>query len=365
MKILLIGDASNYHATLGRGLTALGHDVTIASNGSRWMSTARDIDLRRRPGKLGGLLLWTRLSTVLSYRLKGFDIVQISNPIFVEQKPHRVRTLFDRLRRDNGRIFLTALGTDTAYVNMCMSPKSPLRYSEWSIDGHPTPFFTSPEGLDHASWLVNPLADHARYIYDNVDGVVTALYEYHRAMQPVIDENRLAYAGIPIDTDSIPFVPPQYDGENKLHILAPYHQGRELEKGTDILYKIAKKVSNARVDRVTGLKYNEFVDRLKASDAVIDQLYSYTPATTALIAMAMGKTVVTGAETDFETFINDRVPAINADPVHPEKLKDNIEHLCVPYMLSRRAIEARKFVERHNNMKVVACRFVDFWNTRL
>ncbi len=365
MKILLIGDASNYHATLGRGLTALGHDVTVASNGSRWMATERNIDLRRRPGKLGGLLLWTRLSTVLASRLKGFDVVQISNPIFVEQKPHRVRTLFDRLRRDNGRIFLTALGTDTAYVDMCMSPKSPLRYSEWSIDGHPTPFFTSPEGLDHAKWLVNPLADHARYIYDNVDGVVSALYEYHRAMQSVIDEDRLAYAGIPVDTASIPFVPPTYDGDGCLNILAPYHPGREGEKGTDVLYRVAQKVANTHVDRVTGLKYSDFVDRLKASDVVLDQLYSYTPATTALVAMAMGKTVVTGAEADFEDYIGDRVPAINVDPANPERLKADIERLCVPYMLQRRAEEARQFVERNNDMKVVADRFLDFWNTRL
>ena len=32
MKILLLGDASNYHATLATALKAKGHDVTLASD---------------------------------------------------------------------------------------------------------------------------------------------------------------------------------------------------------------------------------------------------------------------------------------------------------------------------------------------
>ena len=47
MKILLLGDASNYHVALAKGLRTLGHDVTVASNGSKWMKTPRDIDLYR------------------------------------------------------------------------------------------------------------------------------------------------------------------------------------------------------------------------------------------------------------------------------------------------------------------------------
>jgi len=366
MKILLIGDASNYHATLGRGLSALGHEVTVASNGSRWMDTARSIDLSRRPGRIGGLILWTRLSTVLARRLRGYDVVQISNPIFIEQKPRRVRTLFDRLRRDNGAVFLTALGTDTAYVRMCTAADSPLRYSEWSVDGHPTPFVASPGGLDHAKWLEGPLTDHAKYVYDNVDGVVSALYEYHRAMEYAgFDSDRLAYGGIPIDTANIPFAPPTFDKSEPMRILAPYHAGREAEKGTEILYGAVIDLPGAVIDRVTGLKYNNFVARLSASDVVLDQLYSYTPATTALVAMAMGKTVVTGAEADFEAFIGDNVPAINVDPANTTKLADDIERLCTPRLMSQRATVARDFVKRHNDASVVARRFVDFWNKRL
>jgi len=60
MKILLLGDASNYHVALAKGLRTLGHDVTVASNGSKWMKTPRDIDLYRHEHMLCGALLYAR-----------------------------------------------------------------------------------------------------------------------------------------------------------------------------------------------------------------------------------------------------------------------------------------------------------------
>ena len=57
MKILLLGEYSNVHATLAKGLRALGHEVTVASNGDFWKNYPRDTDLARKPGKWGGIAL--------------------------------------------------------------------------------------------------------------------------------------------------------------------------------------------------------------------------------------------------------------------------------------------------------------------
>lgn len=360
MKILFLGDASSYHATLARELSKRGHDVTVASNGSRWMDTRRDIDLSRRPGKLGGGLLWLKLSTVLSSRLKGYDVVQLVNPTFVDLKPERIKTLFERLKRTNGKITLTALGTDTYFIRGCLDPESPLEYSEWVIDGRKTEFADSERGRHLSQWLDNPLAEHCRYIYDNIDGVATALYEYHKVLEPIVDPTRLHYAGIPIDTKQIQFCPPT--GEKPVKILAPYHSGREGEKGTEILYEMARKLPDVVIDRVTGLRYAEFVERMKEADVVLDQLYSYTPATTALMAMAMGKTVVTGGEHDFARWIGeDTVPVVNPDPRNPERLTEDLRVVIRPDEFVRTGIAARKFVEKHNDVAVVADRFETFW----
>ena len=55
MKILFAGDASNMHNCLAQELRRMGHEATVASDGSRWMDTHRDINLKRGPGLLGAL----------------------------------------------------------------------------------------------------------------------------------------------------------------------------------------------------------------------------------------------------------------------------------------------------------------------
>lgn len=47
MKILLLGDYSNVHATLASALRTLGHEVTLASDGDSWKNYPRDVDLKR------------------------------------------------------------------------------------------------------------------------------------------------------------------------------------------------------------------------------------------------------------------------------------------------------------------------------
>lgn len=359
MKILLLGDASNYHNALSIGLTRLGHDVTVASAGSMWMDTARNIDLRRSKNKMGGAWLWVKLNTILAGRLKGYDVVQLVNPIFVDLRPHRVASLFKKLKRDNGAVYLTALGTDTSYVMMGLSSDSPLRYTEWSVEGKPTPFSLSALGAHHRLWLEEPLLSHARMIYDNVDGVVSALYEYHKAMEAFVEPSRLAYGGLPVDVNAIPFCPPS-TGSTAIRVLAPYHAGREQEKGTDIMRELAQSVKGLDLQPVTGLRFQDFQRRLESCDVVLDQYYSYTPATTALMAMAMGKTVVTGAEADYERFIGEKVPAFNIDPTNHDGFIAFLEGLsCGEGLLDGKKV--REFVERHHDAQVVASRFVDFW----
>ena len=45
MKILLMGEYSNVHATLAEGLRKLGHKVTVLSNGDFWKNYPRDINM--------------------------------------------------------------------------------------------------------------------------------------------------------------------------------------------------------------------------------------------------------------------------------------------------------------------------------
>lgn len=354
MKVLLIGEASGYTATLARGLRDMGHEVTVASDGSRWMDVPRDIDLSRRRGRMGGALLWLKLRYLRRRDMGGFDVVQLSNPSFTTLLPHRQRVIFDNLCRDNGRVFMTALGTDPIYIKYCLTKDSALEYNEWRGTG----FEATPTGRRLMRWLTDrDLHDYAEYVLQRVDGVVSALYEYHMAYSALADKP-LAYGGIPIDVDSLPYLPPA--GERRPRVLAPYHEGREAEKGTDRLYAVAQGMDRIVTERVTGLTKAAFTERLHRCDAVLDQYWAYTPATTALMAMAMGKTVVTGAHRDAAAFLGvENIPAVDA---HAPGLDRRLARALRPGDMQALAPKAREFVKIHNDMHVVARRFTDFWN---
>ena len=115
LKILLLGEYSNVHATLSDGLRQLGHKVTVMSNGDFWKDYPRDIDLSRTEGKWGGVALMTRIARQLPHMV-GYDVVQIINPMFVELKAERILPLYRILRRYNRRMVLGAMGMDYYWV---------------------------------------------------------------------------------------------------------------------------------------------------------------------------------------------------------------------------------------------------------
>lgn len=371
MKILLMGDASNYHATLAIGLRNLGHEVTVASNGSYWMETPRDIDLSRHESKIGGAILWARLNTLLAPKLKGYDVVQLSSPVFVDLRPHRVAQVFDKLRRDNGGVFLTALGTDSNYVTECLDPRSPIEYSEWSLWGRTTPYrLANPDFVSR--WQAKPLSDLCRKIYSEVDGVVSALYEYDVACRRLVEPDRLCYGGLPINLERpVPLGRPL--GEGKIRLFLGRHKSRLFEKGTDVLEKVGREVQSAdpanfTFDIVENLPYREYLSRLRGADIVFDQLYSYTPATNALLAMSTGQVAVSGGEEAFYRFIGEERlrPVINAVPGREQALVERLlsfaSHRGELNALGR---QGREFVKKHHDVNLVAGRFVRFWERRL
>ncbi len=363
-----MGDASNYHASLAGALVRSGHDVTVASHGSYWMNTARDIDLSRKRGKLGGALLWLKLNTILSSRLKGYDVVQLCGPNFVDLRPERLRVFFDRLKHDNGMVCMTALGTDSKFVKTCLAAGTLLKYSEYNVNGSPTPF---THKADIGAWLAPVLADYADYVYENVDGVVTALYEYHAVCSRFVSASRLAYGGIPIDIRQLQYQPMQKWPDGKVHFQLAYHKGREAEKGIDILMPLIERVvaahpDKAALDIVHNVPYNQFLKRLTQTHIVVDQLYSYTPATTALLAMAMGRVAITGGEQEYYDFIGETArPILNPDPRDLSGFEAMLHHVIEhPEVLVGLSAEGRALVERDNDADIVAGRFIKFWESR-
>lgn len=370
-KILLMGDASNFHRSLAEGLRRMGHEVTVASDGTAWMQTERDIDISRRgKSKLRGLELWLRLKRMVSRELSGYDIVSVIGICFVKLKPQRIGWIFDRLVANNGHVFVTSLGGDPEYIRQSIDGSLGLRYNEWRVGGSPSPMLEAdPEA--GRRWLIPELVDLNRHIHEVSEGAVTALYEYNVACSHYLPPEKLAYAGIPIDTESICFTPLP-DNIAKVKFFLGRHRGRLEEKGTDRLGEAARRVVGKYPDKaelvvVENVPYAEYLKLLNEAHVVLDQLYSYTPATNALLAMAMGKVVVSGAEPEFYDFIgeHDLHPIVNAQP-DDEALFRQLEHLALnPASLPELGRKGREFVEKHNDVMVVAKRFLDFWESKI
>ncbi len=367
MKILLLGDYSNYSACLATALARAGHSVTVASDGSGAMNTSRTINLARRvPGRLGGALLYVRMLT--SSALRGYDVVSLISPSFMSLRPQRLRVLFDRLRRHNGAVYLNACGTDKAYMDMMTSADCPLRYTE----------YTNPDGsprtearrvlFDDFRWQQGAIGDFCEYVYDKVDGVTTALYEYNLAMHRRLDADRVAYVGIPIDLEAVKPLERPLVSSGKVNMFLGRKSQYQVFKGTDRIGRVAEQVAADYPDLCTltiveDRPYAEYVSLLRQGDIVLDQLYSYSPATNALLAMAAGQAVLSGGEPEYYNFIGEHElrPIINAVPDEDMLYRTLAGLVRNPERIKAAGAAGRSFVERHNSADLVATRCLDFW----
>lgn len=368
-KILLLGDYSNCQRTLATGLRRLGCDVTLVSDGSGWQNCQRDIDISRRPGRLGGVELYARLSTNVRRQLRGYDIVSVNDPNFVALRPALIKKVFDRLRCDNGAVFLNAMSYDVPFLDMLAAKDCPLEYSEWFTAGAPARLYEA-ERAEWEKWHSPELTGYHNYFYEHIDGAVAVLYEYFLALERTLPAEKIAYGGIPVDLDVFKQVeiPEKID---KVRLFLGRDRSRMLVKGSDYLEEAARRVverhpGKAELVIVENRPFDEFISLLKSAHIVLDQIYSYTPATTALMAMAYGLNVVSGGENAYYDFIGEyeNRPIINA-PIDLEELTATIEEAVMhPELIAERGRRSREFVEKHNECTLVARRYLDFWLSR-
>lgn len=367
MKVLFVGDASNMHNCLAQALRDLGHTTVVASNGSHWMDTGRDINLERGPGKMGALRYVLDVLRALP-KMRGFDVVETCGPIFLNLKPSKVRRVFDWLKSHNRCMVMSALGTDNVYYNACHDGKT-YRYSDFMVGDQPSPYALSSEyqTKHEDNWKLPIMREHCEHIINNIDGAVACLWEYHECYKPLLGD-RLAYGGIPIDTKSV--TPLTLDKEpEKVKFFIGIQHDRNILKGTDLLFKAAQRVvdrfpNQCELRVVENVPYEEYVQLLSQSHVLLDQLYSYTPATNALLAMARGLVAVSGAEPEYYDLINehDNQPIINVSPLIEGDIDSKLEWLVQnKHLIPDLSRRSREFVEKHNDAQVVAKRHLEFY----
>lgn len=379
MKILLMGEYSNVHATLAEGLRKLGHHVTVLSNGDFWKNYPRDIDLVRKPGKLGGIMYMMKLYTIV-HKLRGYDIVQLINPMFLELKAECIFPIYQYLRKHNKKVILGGFGMDYYWVSVCCKDK-PLRYSDFNIGDK---LRTNTDALkERKDWLGTEKGRLNQMIAEDCDGIITGLYEYWACYQP----------SFPQKTTFIPFpIKPQLitPGNSNSHTYVENHQiipldipkkvklfiginkSRSEYKGTDIMLKAAQAIAKKYPDKTElriaeNIPFAEYVKMMNGSDAILDQLYSYTPSMNPLEAMARGIICIGGGEPEnYEIIHEDKLrPIINVLPNY-ESVYQELEHLVLhPELVPLLKQQSIEYINKHHDYIKVAKRYEAFYQKLL
>lgn len=366
MRILLLGEYSNVHWTLGEGLRALGHDVTVASDGDTWKSYPADIRLDRRSCGAWDTLRYMGKLLLTFPRFKHYDVVQLINPLFLRLRAEHIPPAYRYLLNHNRSVFLAAYGMDHYWAKASTDCRT-FRYSDFNIG--PVRRHVEPDDREENEWLHGEKGRLNRDVAQTCRGIVAGLYEYYAAYQGEWAE-KLCFIPFPIRTDRARFVERGH-GE-KLRFFIGIQRTRSVYKGTDIMLRALKRVVERYPDRcemvcVENVPFAQYVRLLQESDVLLDQLYSYTPAMNALEAMAHGLVVVGGGEPENYDILGERRlrPIINVLPDEEDvyrKLAHLVEHREDVPRLSR---ESREYVERHHDYKRVAAEYLRFWQERL
>lgn len=365
MKILFMGDYSNLHAVLAGELRRKGHHVTVVSDGGRYMQTETDILHDRQPG-LSGTVRYMCSTFSMLPRLRGYDIVQLINPHFMSLKPSRLKGVLRWLCRHNGRIFLTLAGDDYVFVDAAIN-KGIFRFSEFMAGGFPTDFeMRSRRGF---GWLGPGMCEYNDFVLSRISGALSVLPEYDMAWRPLLG-NRLCFANLPVDLARIPFRGVAADGP--LRFFIGMRAGMEIQKGTQVLYDTVGRIvkdmpGKCTVEVARNLSLSEYLRRMSASDVVLDQLYSYSPGTNGLQAMAFGKISGTGAQPEYYEYLDipddsRHRPLLALSPLDTD-LEGTLRSLVTAdrRSLQQRGEEGRRIIERHHTAPQVAARFESFW----
>ena len=378
MKILLVGEYSRLHNSLKEGLLALGHEVLLVSTGDDFKNFPSDIVLKRnydsgiqKKLKVGLYKFFGIDITSISLKnqffrnkekFKDFDVVQLINESAFGILPKYEKQIISYLKENNKKLFLLSCGTDYTSVKYAFEKK--FRYSIF------TPFFEGKiSKKDFAPVLkyLKPEYKHLHdFIFEKADGIIASDFDYDIPLRG--SEKYLGLVPNPINIEKLKFKPIVLKENEKIIIFHGINRANYYKKGNDYFeaaLEIIEKKYPKRVEiiAVENLPYSEYIEKYNSSHIVLDQVFAYDQGYNALEAMAKGKVVFTGAETEFLKYYNLQEDAvcINALP-DVEYLFKKLEELILNHeRLTEISKNAKAFIEREHNFISIADKYLETW----
>ena len=374
MKILLIGEYSNLHNSLKKGLIDQGHEVTLVSFGDGFKNFSSDIRLSRKKFLNSLTILKHVFKLLFKYpysfyvksikfqrvidKLQGYDVVQLINEHAIGGLPTIEKLQIKRLHKTNGAIFLLSSGDDFTCISYYMTSDE-INYSIM------TPLLKDKKLTSKYSYSLKylsvPFRKLSKQIHNISDGIIATDFDYHLPLK-----NNPKYLGMisnPVVLEKLQ----EKKSKTRLTILLGINTSSYYKKGInyfeDALTQIEKKYPHLDIQMTKNLPFETYLKHVSRCDILLDQVFSHDQGYNALEAMALGKVVFTGAEKEFLSHYNlkeDEV-AINALPdvnYLVKKLSRLIEN---PKKIEEIGNNAKAFVAKHHESSAIAKKYVDTW----
>ena len=381
MKILLLGEYSRLHNSLKEGLVALGHEVTIVGCGDKFKKFPVDYSIYAavcNDNKIANFLFksirkvlgldFEKIEKAIRFylllpKLNDFNHVQLINSDALETYPILSRFLFKKLFKKIKSRSLLICGDETPIVDYWF--QNELKYSVL------TPYFEDNSLENQFQFPLKYRKENYKktfkWLKENCQQLITSDLDYGIPMQKM--GYSTTFIPNPINTDKIVFQP--IENTNKIIIFLGINRLSYLKKGINYFEKALEIIREKYADKVEiivteNLPYNEYISIYNKAHILLDQVFAYDQGYNALEAMAKGKVVFTGAETEFLNYYNlkkDEV-GINALPnvdYLVEKLSFLIEH---PEKMIKISKNARNFIEKEHDYKVVAEKYLACWSDK-
>ncbi|MCB9427101.1 MAG: glycosyltransferase family 1 protein [Flavobacteriales bacterium] len=375
MKILLVGEYSNFHNSLKKGLQQLGHEVILCSDVD-FKGYPNDITVYARFFKdiyilnLFRQILFRVLKVDLAQieiacrfyfqrkKMTGYDVVQLVNEQPLQSTPFFEKKIISFLRKHNKKMFLVSCGDDYPSVNFMKS--GGFRYSVL------TPCIEDPTRT-HCQYTMRFLKPQFKvlheYVYSVIDGVIAGDLDY---AIPLLKHPQ--YKGLipyPIDVEQLHTLPIPI--KDKIVIFHGINQVNYYKKGNDYFEKALVVIQSNFSDMIevittTSIPYEEYIVYFDRAHIILDQTFTYDQGYNALEAMAKGKVVFTGAEKEFYNYYNlEQTVAINALPNVEAIIQELIHLIENPEKITEIGNNAIEFVKQHHALTKSAQKYLDTW----
>lgn len=378
MKILLLGEYSRLHNSLKEGLVALGHEVTIVGCGDKFKKFPVDYSIYAavcNDNKIANFLFksirkvlgldFEKIEKAIRFylllpKLNDFNHVQLINSDALETYPILSRFLFKKLFKKIKSRSLLICGDETPIVDYWF--QNELKYSVL------TPYFEDNSLENQFQFPLKYRKENYKktfkWLKENCQQLITSDLDYGIPMQKM--GYSTTFIPNPINTDKIVFQP--IENTNKIIIFLGINRLSYLKKGINYFEKALEIIREKYADKVEiivteNLPYNEYISKYNKAHILLDQVFAYDQGYNALEAMAKGKVVFTGAETEFlnQYQLQEDEVCINTLPNENEiaaKLSFLIEH---PEKINDISKNARKFIEKEHDYRVIAEKYLVSW----